>query len=74
MITLIMITVIKITTVVVVVVVVVVKNNNALNYNLLNVVCMYICLLMKGSISFDPNNAIFTQNIHEGKGCVNRYI
>ena len=43
-------------------------------YNLPNVVCMYVWMLMKGSVSFDPNNAIFTQNIHEGMGRVNNYI
>ena len=26
---------------------------------------MFVCLLMKGSISFDPNNAKFTQKIGE---------
>ena len=35
---------------------------------------MYACLLMKGSLSFAPNNAKFTQNFHEGTGHVNRYI
>ena len=29
---------------------------------------------MEGSLSFDPNNAIFTQNIHEDTGCVINYI
>ena len=41
-------------------------------------VCMYVwlfvCLLMKGSISFDPNNAKFTQKIHECMGHVINYI
>ena len=37
-------------------------------------VCMCVWMLMKGSVSFDPNNAIFTQNIHEGTGRVNSYI
>ena len=36
--------------------------------------CMYVCLLMKGSLSFDPNNAKFTQNIHDHTGHVKRYI
>ena len=39
-------------------------------YNLPHVVC----LLMKGSLSFDLSNAKFTQNIHECTGCVNSYI
>ena len=43
-------------------------------YNLPNVVCMYVWMLMKGSLSFDPNNAKFTQNIHECTRCVNSYI
>ena len=29
---------------------------------------------MKGSASFDPNNAKFTQNVHECTGRVNSYI
>ena len=37
-------------------------------------VCMCVWMLMKGSVSFDPNNAIFIQNIHEGTGLVNSYI
>ena len=33
-------------------------HSNVLSYyNLPNVVCMCICLLMKGPVSFDPNNA-----------------
>ena len=36
-------------------------------------VCMYDCWLMKGSLSFDPNNAKFTQNIHEYTERVNNY-
>ena len=35
---------------------------------------MHVCLFMKGSLSFDPNNAKFTQNIHEGMAHVKRYI
>ena len=41
-------------------------------------VCMYVCIcvwmLMEGSLSFGPNNAILTQNIHEDTGCVINYI
>ena len=44
------------------------------HYNLPNVVCMCACLLMKGSISFDPNDAKVTQKIHECVGRVNGYI
>ena len=33
-----------------------------------------VCLLMKGSVSFDPNSAKFTQKIDECSGCVNSYI
>ena len=29
---------------------------------------------MKCSVSFDPNDAIFAQNFHEGMGCVNSCI
>ena len=29
---------------------------------------------MKGSLSFDPSNAILMQNIHEGMGHVINYI
>ena len=29
---------------------------------------------MKGSLSFDPNSAIFTQNMHEDMERVKRYI
>ena len=29
---------------------------------------------MKGFVSFDPNDTIFTQNIHEGTGSENSYI
>ena len=37
---------------------------------------LYVCvwMLMKGSLSFDSNNAILTQNIHEGMGHVINYI
>ena len=35
---------------------------------------MYACMSMKDSVSFDSNNAIFTQNTHEGTGRVNSYI
>ena len=52
------------------------KNNNS---NLTMIcrmlyVCMYVRLLMKGSLSFDPNNAKFTQNIHESTRHVNSCI
>ena len=35
---------------------------------------MYVCLLMKGSVIFYPNNDKFTKNIHEGTARVNSYI
>ena len=37
-------------------------------------ICMCVCLLMKGSISFDPNNAKLTLKIHDCSGRVNSYI
>ena len=37
-------------------------------------VCMHVCLLMKGCLSSDPNNAKFTPNIHEGMAHGKRYI
>ena len=43
-------------------------------------VCMYVCMhvcvkmLKKGSLTFGPNNAICTQNIHEKTGRVINYI
>ena len=37
-------------------------------------VCMYVWMLMKGSLNFDPNNTKFTQNIHECTGRLNNYI
>ena len=36
--------------------------------------CMYVCLLIKDSVTFDPHKTRFTQNIREGTGCVNSYI
>ena len=36
--------------------------------------CMRVCLLMKGSVSFDLNNTKFTQKIDECSGCVIHYI
>ena len=38
-------------------------------------VYMYVCMYVnEGSLSFDPNNAKFTQNVHEGTGRVNNYV
>ena len=37
-------------------------------------VCVFVCLLMKGSFSFDPNDAKFTQKIDEWSGRAVHYI
>ena len=36
---------------------------------------LYVCMYVNERLpQFDPNNAIFTQDIHEGTGRVNSYI
>ena len=49
---------------------------NIMTVHNLTIICwmLYACLLMKCSVSFYPNNAIFTQNIHESMGWLFSYI
>ena len=50
------------------------NNNNLTIIFRMLYVCVFVWMLMKGSVSFNPNDAKFTQRIDEYTGHVNSYI